>query len=88
MHLETKIVRGADYFEPRTCSLAAPIYQDSVDASLENETIVIKKASHKKHRTTKERLVEFYRKDAGASSTNMKKQKEVDWGPPVGKETW
>ncbi|MDR1460493.1 MAG: AbrB/MazE/SpoVT family DNA-binding domain-containing protein [Campylobacteraceae bacterium] len=58
---------------------------DMVDVLVENEAIVIKKVYGKKHRTTKERLTDFY----GQSIKNIaKKQEEIDWGKAVGKEIW
>jgi antitoxin MazE len=58
---------------------------DMVDVLVENEAIVIKKVYGKKHRTTKERLEDFY----GQNIKNItKKQEEIDWGKSVGKETW
>ena len=58
---------------------------DHVDVTLENEKIIIKKSSEKKHKTTRERLIEFYGKDF----EQIKDQQEViDWGGPVGKEIW
>jgi hypothetical protein len=50
---------------------------------LEKERIVIKKIDVNKHKTTSERLREFY-----GTEFNKKNipQKEVDWGHPVGKE--
>ncbi|MFP3043541.1 AbrB/MazE/SpoVT family DNA-binding domain-containing protein [Treponema primitia] len=56
---------------------------DKVDVLLENEAIVIKKINGKKHKTTKERILEFYGKEKSG-----KKQKEIDWGKPLGKEIW
>jgi antitoxin MazE len=61
---------------------------DTVDVLLENEAIIIKKASGKKHCTTKERLMEFYGKDLDKIVVNTKQQKEIDWGDAVGRETW
>jgi antitoxin MazE len=61
---------------------------DKVDVLLKNETIIIKKASGKKHRTTKDRLIEFYGKDIEKIAGNAKRQKEIDWGDPIGKEIW
>jgi antitoxin MazE len=58
---------------------------DKVDVLLENETIVIKKVFGKKHRTTKERLIEFYGEKIEKKSVS---QKEIDWGNPIGKEIW
>jgi len=39
----------------------------------------------KKHKTTKERLFVFYGADFDKNHTP---QKEINWGTPVGKETW
>jgi antitoxin MazE len=58
---------------------------DSVDVILEKEQIIIKKINTKKHKTTRERLVEFY--GAQLSKKHMP-QKEIDWGKPAGKEIW
>jgi hypothetical protein len=44
-----------------------------------------KKIKYKKHKTTKERLVEFYGMNFVQEYT---KQKEIDWGNPIGKEIW
>jgi len=62
------------------------IYEnDSVDVVLENEKIVIKKASQNEHKTIKQRLVEFYGEDYNKHSIA---QKEIDWGKPAGNEAW
>jgi antitoxin MazE len=61
---------------------------DKVDVLMENKTIIIKRATDKKHFTTKERLMEFYGKNKEVIVMNTKKQKEVDWGDPIGKELW
>jgi antitoxin MazE len=53
---------------------------DTVDVLVENEAIIIKKAYGKKHKTTKERLANFY----GKTSTPI----EIDWGKPAGREIW
>jgi len=58
---------------------------DPVDVTLEKEKIVITKKNIKEHKTTKERLVEFYGKDF---NKKRKSQKEIDWGRPAGKEAW
>jgi antitoxin MazE len=58
---------------------------DPVDVTLENEKIVIKKIYVKGHKTTRERLVEFYGKEYRKKHVS---QKEIDWGNPVGKEIW
>jgi hypothetical protein len=54
-----------------------------VDVLVENEAIVIKKIYGKKHRTTKERLMDFY----GQNIVNItNEQEEMDWGKSIGKE--
>jgi len=58
---------------------------DPVDITLEEEKIIIKKGNAKKHKTTRERLIEFYGADF---DKNHSSQKEIDWGAPVGKEIW
>ncbi|MHB9294266.1 putative antitoxin MazE [Hollandina sp. SP2] len=58
---------------------------DPVDIALSGEKIIIKKIEYKKHKTTKERLVEFYGKNFDQECTM---QKEIDWGNPIGKEIW
>ena len=58
---------------------------DLVDVLLENKEIVIRKSNTTKHKTTRERLTEFYGKDFERKRTP---QKEIDWGSPVGKEVW
>ncbi|MDR3172504.1 MAG: AbrB/MazE/SpoVT family DNA-binding domain-containing protein [Treponema sp.] len=58
---------------------------DMVDVILENESIVIKKIGEKKHRTTRERLTDFYGKEFDQKSIS---QKEIEWGSPIGSEIW
>jgi antitoxin MazE len=58
---------------------------DPVDVILEKEKIIIKKSNAVKHKTTSERIMEFYGKN---SNKKQKPQKEIDWGSPVGKEVW
>jgi antitoxin MazE len=58
---------------------------ETVDVILQNDAIVIKKINQKKHRTTKERLLEFYGEQYEQKSIA---QSEIDWGIPVGKEVW
>ena len=58
---------------------------DPVEIVLEDETIVIKKISSVGHRTTAQRLAEFYGEDF---EQNAPAPKEVDWGEPVGNEIW
>jgi antitoxin MazE len=58
---------------------------DPVDVILEKDKIIITKKNIKEHKTTKERLAEFY----GANSDKKRKpQKEIDWSGPAGKEIW
>jgi antitoxin MazE len=58
---------------------------DPVDITLSDEKIIIKKVKSKKHKTTKERLVEFY-----GTNFNQKHitHREIDWGKSAGKEIW
>ena len=58
---------------------------DNVDVTLEKEQIIIKKGNVRIHKTTKERLTEFY-----GPKYNGKRapQKEIEWGKPEGKELW
>jgi antitoxin MazE len=58
---------------------------EPVDVILENEKIIIKKADSKRHKTIKERLVEFYGTDFGQTHIEPK---EIDWGEPMGREIW
>ena len=58
---------------------------DPVDITLENEKIVIKKINAKEHKTTKQRLIEFY---GEKFEQNALPQNEIDWGKPVGNEIW
>ena len=64
---------------------------DPVDMTLENEKIIIsKKTSAKKHKTTRERLIEFYGEDFEQIKDQQSEQSSaiIDWGGPVGKEIW
>jgi antitoxin MazE len=58
---------------------------DTVDVTLDNEKIIIKKIFTKVHKTTKQRLNEFY---GGQFEQNALPQKEIAWGKPVGNEVW
>jgi len=58
---------------------------DPVDVVLENEKIIIKKVSPKEHKTTKQRLMDFYGENYQEYSIP---QKEMNWGKPVGNELW
>jgi antitoxin MazE len=60
---------------------------DTVDVLVENEAIIIKKIYGKKHKTTKERLANFYGSNSKSESL-PEKQSEIDWGKPVGGEIW
>ena len=58
---------------------------DPVEVILENEKIIISKKKVKEHKTTRERLTEFY---GTGFDKKRKPQKEIEWGSPVGKEAW
>jgi antitoxin MazE len=58
---------------------------DPIDIMVSNETIIIKKIKSIKHKTTKERLVEFYGVNFDQKRSG---QNEIDWGKAVGKEEW
>jgi antitoxin MazE len=58
---------------------------DLDDVILEKEKIIITKRKAKEHKTTRERLFEFYGADFGK---NHAPGKEIDWGSPAGKEIW
>jgi antitoxin MazE len=58
---------------------------DPVDITLADEKIIIKKIKYKKHKTTEERLMEFYGANFDKKHTP---QQEIEWGKPVGKEIW
>jgi antitoxin MazE len=58
---------------------------DPVDIILENERIIIKRINEKKHKTIKQRLIDFYGENF---ETHSAPQKEIDWGKPVGNEIW
>jgi antitoxin MazE len=57
---------------------------DPVDIIVSDEKIIIKKIKSIKHRTTKERLVEFYGANFDQKRTG---QSEIDWGKAVGEES-
>jgi len=58
---------------------------DHVDVILEKERIIITKKKVKEHKTTRERLMEFY---GEGFEKKPRPQKEIDWGSPAGKEAW
>jgi len=58
---------------------------DHVDITLENEKIIIKKINTKEHKTTKQRLIDFYGEKFKRKASQ---QKEIDWGKSVGNEIW
>jgi hypothetical protein len=51
------------------------------------EIIIIPLVEKEKHRTTEERLIEFYG-ETGASAIQAGSPTDIDWGKPVGKEIW
>ena len=66
---------------------------DPVDVLLEDDKIIIKKINTAVHKTTQQRLDEFYleridQNDAVQGAMQEAAQKEVDWGKPVGNEIW
>ncbi|GHV96146.1 hypothetical protein AGMMS50293_24660 [Spirochaetia bacterium] len=62
---------------------------ETVDVILEEEMIIIKKINKKIHRTTKERLLEYFGKKNDQNIFDQhSQQNEIDWGTPVGKEIW
>ena len=61
------------------------VENDSVDVSLDNEKIIIKKMETKKHKRLEQRLYNFY---GDNFDKIVEPQKEYDWGKPVGKEVW
>ena len=61
------------------------VENDPVDVTLENDRIIIRKSIGKKHKTTRERLIEFYGEDFEQFKDQ---QEEIDWGGPVGEEIW
>ena len=62
---------------------------DSVDILAENNRIIIQKTLKVQHKTTKQRIEEFYGKDfETALKENPYEFEEVDWGEPVGSEVW
>jgi len=60
------------------------IENDEVEVWLENNRIMLRKLFGKKHKTTKERLQDFY----GTISPDAEKLSEIDWGQSVGQEIW
>jgi len=58
---------------------------DPVDITLDNKKIIIQKINEEEHKTTKQRLIDFYGKNY---KKNTSSPKEIDWGKPVGKEVW
>jgi antitoxin MazE len=58
---------------------------DPVYITLSDEKIIIEKIKKGKHKTTGERLAEFYGENFEHKRAG---QKEIDWGRPVGQEIW
>jgi antitoxin MazE len=87
--MQTTIIKWSNSQEiriPKTFLQEIQIAEsDPIDVILEKEKIIIKKSNVKKHKTTEERLLEFYGTDFDKNHTP---QKEIDWGTPVGKEIW
>ncbi|MBQ2612136.1 AbrB/MazE/SpoVT family DNA-binding domain-containing protein [bacterium] len=52
---------------------------DNVELTVDNDTIIIKKITKKKHRRLEDRLKDF---------NGEYKFEEADWGEPVGDEIW
>ena len=58
---------------------------DPVDVILEDEKIIIKKIIDTKHKTIKQRLMDFYGETYEQYNSS---QNEINWGKPVGSEVW
>jgi antitoxin MazE len=58
---------------------------DTVEVLVMDNSIIIRKPAAK-HRTIRERLIEFYGDDIADAERNP--PHEIDWGKPVGKEVW
>ena len=62
---------------------------DTVDVQIENNAIIIRKSEQQKHKSVKQRVEGFYKKDFESVLTeNPYEYEEVDWGHPVGDEVW
>jgi len=65
---------------------------DAVNVTTHNDTIIIKKAVKRQHKTLRQRLEEFHGKDLETvmreSDENNESPVMVDWGKPVGEEVW
>jgi antitoxin MazE len=58
---------------------------DPVEVTLQENTIIITKSKAHKHKTVKERLIEFYGTEYAQKPIP---QTEINWGSPAGKEIW
>ena len=58
---------------------------DPVEVTLENEKIIIAKIVAKGHKSTKQRLAQFYGDEYASIDLP---NKEAPWGNPVGNEIW
>jgi antitoxin MazE len=62
---------------------------DTVEITVNNNEIIIRKQENRKHKTLKERIESFYGEDFNTVvDSNLYEYDELDWGPPVGKEQW
>ena len=65
---------------------------DEVEISVEDNSIIIKKAARKRRAkvSIEERLEEYYKKpiDDILADNTLYNPKEYDWGKPVGREIW
>ena len=71
---------------PETFLQTIDIFEnDPVDIILEHEKIIIKKSNGTKHKTIKQRLMDFYGSSYECAALL---HNEIDWGKPVGDEAW
>jgi antitoxin MazE len=63
--------------------------EDEVEIISDQEKIVITKARMSEHLTLRDRLENFYNQPIEEILLkNQDSPQEIDWGKPVGKETW
>jgi antitoxin MazE len=63
--------------------------EDEVEIISDQEKIVITKARMREHLTIKDRLENFYNQPIEEILLkNQDSPQKIDWGKPVGKETW
>jgi antitoxin component of MazEF toxin-antitoxin module len=58
---------------------------DTVDVLLQNNSIIIRKTPPRIHRTTEERLRDFFGEEYNEI---IMKQEEINWGKAEGEEVW